>query len=81
MSYEQKDNSGAIFRNDKKEQDNHPDRRGDCLIDGVPYWISGWLKEGKRGQFLSLSFKRKDAKPEKPEKSGRIEDMEDDLPF
>ena len=84
MAYEQKNNSGAIFRNDKKEQDNHPDRRGDCLIDGVPYWISGWLKDGKNGQFLSLAFKRKDDKPEKLDgkRAGeRPEDIESDIPF
>ena len=87
MAYEQKDNSGAIFRNDKKETDNHPDRRGDCLIDGKAYWISGWIKEGKNGQFLSLSFKAKDAKPverldgKRAGERPSVDNMESDRPF
>jgi hypothetical protein len=61
MAYEQKDNSGSIFVNDRKEKDNHPDRTGTALIDGTEYWVSGWLKKTKDGKpFLSLAFKAKD---------------------
>ena len=57
MAFVQKPNSGAVFVNDKKETDNHPDRKGDCNIDGVEYWVSGWLKKTNAGaSFLSLSF-------------------------
>lgn len=60
MAYEQRDNSGSIFKNDRKEKDTHPDRAGTAMIDGVMYYVSGWLKDGTKGQFLSLAFKRKD---------------------
>lgn len=60
MAYEQRDNSGSIFKNDRKEKDSHPDRTGTAMIDGVMYYVSGWLKTGAKGQFLSLAFKRKD---------------------
>ena len=63
MPYEQRNNSGSIFKNDRKERDNHPDRTGTAMIDGVEYWISGWIKSGNKGQFLSLAFKRKDQQP------------------
>src|SRR5262249_45250069 len=60
MSFEPKDDSGAIFVNDKKEQDSHPDRKGTVLIGGVPYWVNGWLRKTKSGQpYLALSFKAK----------------------
>lgn len=60
MAFVQKENSGAVFVNNDKESDNHPDRKGDCNIDGVEYWVSGWLKKTGNGDpFLSLSFKRK----------------------
>lgn len=89
MSYEPKDNSGALFKNDKKEKDSHPDYRGDALINGTEYWISAWLKEGKRGKFFSFSFKPKDDREGKsvpklaakqPQKTA-FDDMPDDIPF
>ena len=62
MAYEQKDNSGTLFKNDRREKDSHPHAIGTALIDGVEYWISAWTKDGQKGRFQSLSFKRKDPK-------------------
>ena len=73
MSREQRDNSGAVFKNERKTQDNHPDRTGSAMIGGVEYWVSGWLKEGAKGPFLSLAFKRKDEK--------QPDTREGDVPF
>lgn len=83
MGYEQKDNSGTIFKNDRKDKPSHPDRTGTALIDGVEYWISGWIKNGKRGDFLSLSFKRKDGKSvdRSAPRGSSHDDMQDDIPF
>jgi hypothetical protein len=64
MAYEQKDNSGSIFRNDKKEKETHPDGKGSAMIDGVEYWVSSWNKVGQNGtQFRSLAFQRKEGVP------------------
>ena len=61
MAYEQKDNSGSIFKNDRKESANHPDAKGSCMIDGVEYWISSWNKKTQDGKdWRSLAFQRKD---------------------
>jgi hypothetical protein len=63
---EQRDNSGAIFINERKESDNHPDRTGSAMIDGKEYWVSGWIKKsGDKPSFLSLAFKPKDKPAEK----------------
>lgn len=61
MTFEQKDNSGSLFVNDKKEAENHPNAKGTAKIDGVEYWISAWTKTTKDGKkWQSLSFKRKE---------------------
>lgn len=58
MGYEQRDNSGSLFINEKKTdpKSNLPDRKGKAMINGQMFWVSGWLKEGKNGKYMSLSF-------------------------
>lgn len=87
MAYEQKDNSGALFKNERKEQDTHADYNGNVRVDGHDYWINAWVKEGAKGKFFSLSLKRKDgtaARPESftpPVKKVVERTLDDDVPF
>ena len=53
MTYEMKDGSFSLFKNDKKLTEKHPDYKGSIKINGVEHWFDGWLKEGKKGKFLS----------------------------
>jgi len=55
--FEPRDMTGVLFINDRKEKENHPDRTGYVLIDGKKWMLSGWIKSGARGQFLSLAVK------------------------
>lgn len=65
MAFEQRNNSGSMFRNDDKQSDNQPDYKGSALIDGVEYWVSGWDKRGRNGtDFISLSFRPKSETPQ-----------------
>lgn len=62
---QQRVNCGALFINDRKQQDNHPDRNGNLTIeiDGVVYefWLSAWEKEAKNGtEYWSLAVKPKE---------------------
>lgn len=59
MAYEKKDMSGSLFRNERKETDNHPDWAGYIIIGGVEYWLNGWEKSGAKGLFFSLAAKPK----------------------
>lgn len=55
---EKKDNSGALFTNDKKQKETHPDLNGKVVIAGTEYYLSAWKKQTKDGKnYLSLSFK------------------------
>jgi hypothetical protein len=62
MTTEKKfDNSGILFKNEGKNRDTDRDYQGSATIAGVEYWMSAWRKQGQRGNFLSFSFKPKDA--------------------
>lgn len=62
MAYEPKDNSGSLFKNDRREKDTHAHARGSALIDGVEYYVDAWTNEDRNGnKYQSLKFKRKDA--------------------
>ena len=78
MAYEQRDNSGSLFKNDKmREGKSDPQASGTAMIDGVEYWVSAWTKDGKegRGKWQSLAFKRKDSKPEQEKSSDDLSDI------
>ena len=78
MSFEQKDNSGALFKNDKKEGEQ-PDYRGPCMVNGQQMEMATWQKKSKKGKnFMSLSFKEPwEKKADVPE----VKHPPDEVPF
>lgn len=82
-TYTPKDNSGSLFVNDKKERESQPDRRGSARIDGVDYWVSGWIKKKEDGTaWMSMSFSRKEAASPAPKsKPSQADDLDDDILF
>ena len=94
MNGQQKDNSGALFKNDRKEVETHPDYKGSILIGGTDYWLSAWVNEGRPGgkmegkKYFSIKINRKEgygtsstAAASPPASRGRFDDMDDDIPF
>jgi len=68
-----------LFKDENKQKEKDRDYRGELTIRGVEYWLSGWVREGKKGKFLSLAVKPKDA----PSKSDKpvAEEIGDSISF
>jgi len=79
MTYELRDNSGSLFKNDKKEKTSQPNARGRAKIGGIEYFVDCWVKEDKNGnRFQSLAFKPIEAKQDR---SARRDDSSFDDDF
>jgi uncharacterized protein (DUF736 family) len=88
---EQKINSGAIFKNDKKTADNQPDYRGKINVEGKELEISLWVKTAQSGvKYMSAAIKEPYVAPAPAPvlqntsdkiKAAADELFEDDLPF
>ena len=58
-------NTFVLFINDKKtkdDDDRSPDRTGTLNVGGVEYFMDGWIRQGKKGAFLSGKIKPKRAR-------------------
>ena len=57
MAYEQRNNSGSLFKNDRKNNERQPDYNGNAIINGKTMRISAWIKKSQNGTtFMSLAF-------------------------
>jgi uncharacterized protein (DUF736 family) len=85
-------NTGALFKNNRKETEKHPDYTGSVNVGGHDHWLSAWLKTDKNGnKFMSLSVKRKDGTADRPSTAGEYKeavkrnfpdaDLSDEVPF
>ena len=73
-------NSGALFRNERRQSDKHPEYKGEVNVNGVDYWLSAWVKESKGGKkYFSLVLSPKEPRGE--ESQAPPAGMGDDVPF
>ena len=71
MSNYDNTNSGVLFSNREAKGTNEraPDYKGSINVNGVEFWLSAWIKEGREGtklegqKYMSLSVQPKDAQP------------------
>jgi hypothetical protein len=58
------DNEIALWVNDRKDSDRHPDLKGNAKVNGVEYWASAWKRKedaNERAPFVKISLTAKDA--------------------
>jgi hypothetical protein len=55
---------GSLSRNKKQEKPTQPSHKGSCTIDGVAYWISGYVNESRDNgeKYFKLYFEPKTPK-------------------
>jgi hypothetical protein len=74
-------NSGALFKNTRKETDSHPDLTGKINIEGKDYWLSAWSQESREGKkFLKLSAKPVEARAPTMV-APQTADIDDEIPW
>ena len=82
-------NTGAIFKNDNKKAENHPDYKGKVNVNGKEMEVALWMKTSAKGvKFFSVSFSEPYIKTNEPQINGTLKqpsyvslDAKDDLPF
>lgn len=82
-------NTGILARNENRKTDDHPEFTGSINVEGVDYWVSAWINEGRPGgkmegkKYFRLKINRKDAPraAAKPVSKSYDPDLDDDIPF
>jgi len=89
-NFEQKPETGALFKNLKKEKETHPDYKGDATIEGKRYWVNAWVNASKKGtKYFSLRFSEKEVVQQEGYQKAvdsaqsvpQSEVFDDDIPF
>lgn len=87
MAFEPKPGQFSLFKNDKDGNESRPDYTGDGMaLDGTLIRVAAWKKEGRNGTFLSCKIQPKEprqeqAAPPPKQDSGKLSDIESDIPF
>lgn len=77
---ETKNNTGAIFKNDNKKAENHPDYKGKVNVNNKDMDVALWLSTSAKGvTYFSASFSEPYIKTD--ELQNKVLDINDDLPF
>lgn len=90
-------NSGMMARNENRKSDKHPEFTGSINVNGVDYWLSAWVNEGKPGgklegkKYFSIKLNPKEQRTSSIPAEGVITpdaylrsrggDISDDIPF
>jgi hypothetical protein len=86
MAFEQKPNTGALFKNeDRTEENQRPHYQGSLNVRGEEFWLSAYINTSKNGmKCMSLALKPKvepKADTSQQPKKSRSEDFNDSIPF
>jgi hypothetical protein len=88
MAFVEKENTGALFKNDKRADENQwPHCQGSLNVRGEEFWLSAYLNTSRDGvKYMSLVLKPKNADAVKPKNetaktAGGAVPFDDEIPF
>jgi len=73
-------NTGVLFKNES-DNEKAPAYKGKINVDGKEYELAAWIREGKKGKFMSLKVQEPRDKAPKPAPAKDFADIVDDVPF
>lgn len=76
-----RDNSGVLFKNDKKAKENQPDMTGSVIVNGQKLRIAAWKRESNGKAYLSLSISEFAALEPAKANGYQPQELEEDIPF
>lgn len=82
MAFEHKENSGSLFRNQRKEREGQPDHTGMANIDGTLYRVAAWINTAKGSgvKYFAMKFTPAD-EDTTTARPAREEFPNDEIPF
>lgn len=77
MAFEHNDMNGSLFKNEKGDNPNRPDYTGTAKIFGENVRLAAWIKDGKKGKFMSIQVSQDDGRA----KQQAAQPVDDEIPF
>ena len=80
-------NSGIMARSENRKTENHPEFTGSINVEGVDFWLSAWVNEGKPGgkmegkKYFSIKINRKEGSSSTGRPASDSNFVSDDIPF
>jgi len=87
MSGYDNNNRGSVWKNEDRKSESHPQFKGSAEVNGVEYWVSGWLRKADanpKAPAMSFSFTVKDQQTAKSQPTvAPVNDFDadGDIPF
>lgn len=72
-------NRGAVWKAKERKTDKHPSHTGSINIEGIDYWLNGWVGTEQGKPSMTFSAKPKEAK-EAPQSNDQ-EDIDSSIHF
>lgn len=72
----------VLFKNDKGDNPKRPDYTGTINIDGTDYKLAAWIKDGRKGKFMTGKIGEEVEQREETQQGRRQDALDDDsIPF